>query len=96
MQSPAHSVTGESHRESVVHDLPGLGHVFPTVRTAQAFQAAGHEVLYALGGYVEMTVTAGMAVVDTAPGVGSAGDLLVPSGRSGTCRTTLVECFPTG
>ena len=48
---------------------PGLGHVFPTVRTAQAFQAAGHEVLYALGGYVEMTATAGMAVVDTAPGV---------------------------
>jgi UDP:flavonoid glycosyltransferase YjiC (YdhE family) len=48
---------------------PGVGHVFPTVRTAQAFQAAGHEVLYALGGHVAMAASAGMAVVDTAPGV---------------------------
>jgi UDP:flavonoid glycosyltransferase YjiC (YdhE family) len=48
---------------------PGLGHVFPTVRTAQAFQAAGHEVLYALGGHVDVAAAAGMAVADTAPGV---------------------------
>lgn len=48
---------------------PGLGHVYPTVRTAQALQAAGHEVLYAMGGHVGMVAAAGMAVVDTAPGV---------------------------
>lgn len=48
---------------------PGVGHLLPTVRTAQAFQAAGHDVLYALGGHAAMAAAAGMAVVDTAPGV---------------------------
>jgi UDP:flavonoid glycosyltransferase YjiC (YdhE family) len=48
---------------------PGIGHVFPTIPIAHALRAAGHEVLYALGGNVAMAAGAGMPVADTAPDV---------------------------
>nr|WLE93517.1 UDP-glucosyl transferase [Streptomyces sp.] len=49
---------------------PGVGHTFPTVPTAWAFQLAGHEVLLATGhyqGYDETPAKAGLRVVDAAP-----------------------------
>jgi UDP:flavonoid glycosyltransferase YjiC (YdhE family) len=48
---------------------PGIGHLFPTISLAHALRAAGHEVLYALGGYATTAAEAGMPVFDTAPGV---------------------------
>lgn len=48
---------------------PGIGHIFPTITTAWALRAAGHEVLFASGGYYEAVARAGLPVVDTAPGV---------------------------
>ncbi|HWE89853.1 MAG TPA: nucleotide disphospho-sugar-binding domain-containing protein [Pseudonocardiaceae bacterium] len=48
---------------------PGIGHIFPTVSTAWALRAAGHDVLLATGGHHETAAHAGLPVVDTAPGV---------------------------
>jgi UDP:flavonoid glycosyltransferase YjiC (YdhE family) len=48
---------------------PGIGHIFPTVSTAWALRAAGHDVLLATGGHHELAGNAGLQVVDTAPGV---------------------------
>jgi UDP:flavonoid glycosyltransferase YjiC (YdhE family) len=52
---------------------PGLGHIFPTVSTAWALRAAGHDVILATGGHHELAGHAGLQVVDTAPGVDFAG-----------------------
>ncbi|HWC81096.1 MAG TPA: nucleotide disphospho-sugar-binding domain-containing protein [Pseudonocardiaceae bacterium] len=46
-----------------------MGHIFPTISTAWALRAAGHEVLYASGGHHELVAHAGLPVVDCAPGV---------------------------
>ncbi|MBV8933469.1 MAG: DUF1205 domain-containing protein [Kutzneria sp.] len=43
--------------------------MLPTVSLAHAIQVAGHDVLYACGGAVDMISKAGLHVVDTAPGV---------------------------
>lgn len=48
---------------------PGIGHIFPTVSTAWALRAAGHDVILATGGHHELAGHAGLQVVDTAPGV---------------------------
>lgn len=48
---------------------PGVGHIFPTITTAWALRAAGHEVLFASGGNTPQIAAAGLPVVDTAPGV---------------------------
>lgn len=48
---------------------PGIGHIFPTVTTAWAFRAAGHDVLLATGGHHQVASQAGLPVVDIAPGV---------------------------
>jgi UDP:flavonoid glycosyltransferase YjiC (YdhE family) len=47
---------------------PGLGHVLPTISFAHAARAAGHDVLYATGGYVDAVANAGLQVVDASPG----------------------------
>ncbi|HEX3649556.1 MAG TPA: nucleotide disphospho-sugar-binding domain-containing protein [Pseudonocardiaceae bacterium] len=47
---------------------PGIGHIFPTVTTAWALRAAGHEVVVATGGHHELASRAGLPVVDAAPG----------------------------
>lgn len=48
---------------------PGIGHIFPTISTAWALRAAGHDVILATGGHHELASRAGLIVVDTAPGV---------------------------
>ena len=48
---------------------PGIGHVFPSVATAWALRAAGHDVILATSGNHELASNAGLHVVDTAPGV---------------------------
>lgn len=48
---------------------PGIGHIFPTVSTAWALRAAGHDVMLATGGNTELAAHAGLQVVDSAPGV---------------------------
>jgi UDP:flavonoid glycosyltransferase YjiC (YdhE family) len=48
---------------------PGLGHILPTISFAHAARAAGHDVLYAAGGYVDSIAQAGLQVVDASPGV---------------------------
>ncbi|HEX3591235.1 MAG TPA: nucleotide disphospho-sugar-binding domain-containing protein [Pseudonocardiaceae bacterium] len=48
---------------------PGIGHLFPTVSTAWALRAAGHDVLVATGGHHELAAHAGLPTVDVAPGV---------------------------
>lgn len=48
---------------------PGIGHIFPTITTAWALRAAGHDVLVATGGHQDQVANAGLPVVDTAPGV---------------------------
>lgn len=52
---------------------PGIGHIFPTVPTAWALRAAGHEVVMVTGRYHERAASAGLHVVDAAPGVDFAG-----------------------
>ncbi|GAA3436181.1 glycosyltransferase [Kutzneria kofuensis] len=47
---------------------PGLGHILPTISFAHAARAAGHDVLYATGGYVGAVSDAGLQVVDASPG----------------------------
>jgi UDP:flavonoid glycosyltransferase YjiC (YdhE family) len=47
---------------------PGLGHILPTISFAHAARAAGHDVLYAAGGYVDAVSDAGLQVVDASPG----------------------------
>jgi UDP:flavonoid glycosyltransferase YjiC (YdhE family) len=47
---------------------PGLGHILPTISFAHAARAAGHEVLYAAGGYVDAVANAGLQIVDASPG----------------------------
>ena len=47
---------------------PGLGHILPTISFAHAARAAGHDVLYATGGYVDAVANAGLQVVDASPG----------------------------
>ena len=48
---------------------PGLGHILPTISFAHAARAAGHDVLYVTGGYVNSVSEAGLQVVDAAPGI---------------------------
>jgi UDP:flavonoid glycosyltransferase YjiC (YdhE family) len=48
---------------------PGVGHILPTVSTAWALRAAGHDVILATGGHSDLAAHAGLHVVDTAPGV---------------------------
>jgi UDP:flavonoid glycosyltransferase YjiC (YdhE family) len=48
---------------------PGLGHILPTISFAHAARAAGHDVLYASGGFVDSIAQAGLQVVDASPGV---------------------------
>jgi UDP:flavonoid glycosyltransferase YjiC (YdhE family) len=48
---------------------PGVGHIFPTIPTAWALRAAGHEVLIATSSNQELAARAGLPVMDTAPGV---------------------------
>jgi UDP:flavonoid glycosyltransferase YjiC (YdhE family) len=48
---------------------PGIGHIFPTVTTAWALRAAGHDVILATGGHHDLAAHAGLHVVDSAPGV---------------------------
>lgn len=48
---------------------PGIGHLYPTVSTAWALRAAGHDVILATGGHHELAANAGLQAVDTAPGV---------------------------
>ncbi|HEX5406960.1 MAG TPA: nucleotide disphospho-sugar-binding domain-containing protein [Pseudonocardiaceae bacterium] len=62
----------------LITSSPGLGHVFPTVSTAWALRAAGHDVILATGGHHDLAAHAGLQVVDTAPGVDSRG-LTVPA-----------------
>lgn len=52
----------------LISTSPGIGHLYPTVSTAWALRAAGHDVLVATGGHHELAAQAGLAVVDTAPG----------------------------
>lgn len=47
---------------------PGIGHIFPQVPTAWALRAAGHEVLFAAPGNPDRVASAGLPVVDPAPG----------------------------
>ena len=47
---------------------PGLGHILPTISFAHAARAAGHDVLYATGGFVAAISDAGLQVVDASPG----------------------------
>ncbi|QUQ71024.1 nucleotide disphospho-sugar-binding domain-containing protein [Kutzneria sp. CA-103260] len=47
---------------------PGMGHILPTISFAHAARAAGHEVLYASGGFVDAIAQAGLQVVDASPG----------------------------
>ncbi|HKN98923.1 MAG TPA: nucleotide disphospho-sugar-binding domain-containing protein, partial [Pseudonocardiaceae bacterium] len=47
---------------------PGIGHLFPTVPTAWALRAAGHDVVVATSGHHELAAHAGLPVVDAAPG----------------------------
>jgi UDP:flavonoid glycosyltransferase YjiC (YdhE family) len=64
---------GSSTRGHIVRVLittsPGLGHIFPTVSTAWALRAAGHDVILATGGHHDLACRAGLQVVDAAPGV---------------------------
>jgi UDP:flavonoid glycosyltransferase YjiC (YdhE family) len=53
----------------LVSSSPGIGHLYPTVTTAWALRAAGHEVLVATSGNHELAAHAGLPVVDVAPGV---------------------------
>ena len=46
---------------------PGLGHILPTISFAHAARAAGHDVLYASGGFVSAIAEAGLQVVDVSP-----------------------------
>ena len=48
---------------------PGIGHIFPSIATAWALRAAGHDVILATGGNHDLVANAGLHVVDTAPGV---------------------------
>jgi len=48
---------------------PGIGHIFPTIVTAWALRAAGHDVILATSTNHELASNAGLHVVDTAPGV---------------------------
>lgn len=48
--------------------VPAVGHFFPLVPLAHAFRAAGHEVLVALAEHPEWAASAGLPVVDPAPG----------------------------
>ena len=53
----------------MISTSPGIGHLYPTVSTAWALRAAGHDVIVATGGHHELGAQAGLQVVDTAPGV---------------------------
>lgn len=53
----------------MISTSPGIGHLFPTVSTAWALRAAGHDVVIATGGHHDFAANAGLQVVDTAPGV---------------------------
>jgi UDP:flavonoid glycosyltransferase YjiC (YdhE family) len=53
----------------MISSSPGIGHLYPTVSTAWALRAAGHDVLVATGGNHELAAQAGLQVVDAAPGV---------------------------
>jgi len=48
---------------------PGIGHTFPTIPTAWALRAAGHEVVLATSRYHDTAARSGLPVVDVAPGV---------------------------
>ncbi|HEY1571879.1 MAG TPA: nucleotide disphospho-sugar-binding domain-containing protein [Pseudonocardiaceae bacterium] len=66
---------------------PGIGHIFPTVSTAWALRAAGHDVVLATGGNHELAGHAGLHVVDAAPGVDFAAifrDFFVAQGTAPT------------
>lgn len=52
----------------LISSSPGIGHLYPTVPTAWALRAAGHDVLVATGGNHELGAHAGLPVVDVAPG----------------------------
>jgi UDP:flavonoid glycosyltransferase YjiC (YdhE family) len=52
----------------LISTSPGIGHIFPTVGTAWALRAAGHDVILATGGHHELASRAGLTVVDAAPG----------------------------
>ncbi len=47
---------------------PGLGHILPQVPTAWALRAAGHDVLFATPSSPDTVASAGLPVVDSAPG----------------------------
>ncbi len=53
----------------MISTSPGIGHLYPTVTTAWALRAAGHDVIVATGGHQDLAAHAGLQVVDTAPGV---------------------------
>jgi UDP:flavonoid glycosyltransferase YjiC (YdhE family) len=53
----------------IIATSPGIGHLFPTVTTAWALRAAGHDVILATGGHHDLAAHAGLHVVDTSPGV---------------------------
>lgn len=55
----------------LVTAVPAVGHILPVIPLAQAFRAAGHEVLMALAEHTEVGVAAGLPVVDVAPGYDS-------------------------
>jgi calicheamicinone 4-hydroxyamino-4,6-dideoxy-alpha-D-glucosyltransferase len=51
--------------------VPAIGHFLPVVPLAHAFRATGHEVLVALAEHAEFAASAGLPVVDVAPGYDS-------------------------
>lgn len=53
----------------MISTSPGIGHLYPTVSTAWALRAAGHDVIVATGGNQDLAAQAGLQAVDVAPGV---------------------------
>ncbi len=59
---------------------PAVGHLFPMVPLAWALRGAGHDVLFASYHGAEPVTRAGMPLVDVAPGLDAAHELLAVAG----------------
>ncbi|AHI01171.1 nucleotide disphospho-sugar-binding domain-containing protein [Kutzneria albida] len=53
----------------LITSVGGAGHTFPMISLGWALRAAGHEVLYVVGGDLESVKRSGLQHVDAAPGV---------------------------